>query len=40
MLFDPAFFAAAIELGMQDARRELDVLQDEGLSWRTEPMPE
>jgi NTE family protein len=40
MLFDPAFFAATIELGMQDARRELDVLQDEGLSWRTEPMPE
>ncbi len=39
LLFEPAFFEAAIERGIADARLELAALADEGLDWRTDPLP-
>ncbi len=39
LLFEPAFFEAAIERGIADGRRELAALADEGLRWRTQPLP-
>jgi NTE family protein len=39
LLFDPAFFRRAIELGMHDAQRELDGLESSGLTWRVDPLP-
>ncbi len=38
LLFDPAFFEAAIELGRADARREVAALARMEGGWRTEPM--
>lgn len=38
LLFDPAFFEAAIELGRNDAKRELAALNRMETGWRTEPM--
>jgi NTE family protein len=40
LLFDPAFFKEAIELGVRDAHREIERMEDEQHHWRVQPLPE
>lgn len=40
MLFEPEFFAKAIDMGRQDARAELARVSEQKRSWRIDPLPE